>query len=121
MLPLQPRAGDPRLAAHMLQPLRLPPSPGATWPLRHDPDPATARPQRPAHRRHLRSLRVNVSSSFAIVDGEIGPDNVFAVDPESSFDNHVVCENQAKEYWVARASLLRSCLEDKTDPWENKG
>lgn len=40
--------------------------------------------------RHLRSLWVNVSSSFAIVDGEIGPDNVFAVDPESSFDDHVV-------------------------------
>jgi len=47
-------------------------------------------PPAPRHRGHLRSLRVNVPSSFAIVDGEIGPDNVFAVDPESSFDDHVV-------------------------------
>lgn len=45
---------------------------------------------------HLRSLRVNVPRPFAIVDGEIGPDNVFAVDPESSFDNHVVWRTKPK-------------------------
>lgn len=43
-----------------------------------------------AHWGHLRSLRVDVSNPFAIIDGEIGPDNVFVVDPERSFNNHVV-------------------------------
>lgn len=103
--------GNPALGEYPSpKPLRRPPPPHCRprWP-RHP----------PAHQGHLRSLWVNVPSSFAIVDGETGPDNVFAVDPESSFHNHVVWENQAKEYWVARAS--RSRLEDRTDPWENKG
>lgn len=37
-----------------------------------------------------RSLWVNVSNPFAIIDGEIGPDNVFVVDPERGFNDHVV-------------------------------
>lgn len=43
-----------------------------------------------ANMDHSRFLWVNVSSSFAIVDGEIGLDNIFAVDPESCFDSHMV-------------------------------
>jgi len=39
---------------------------------------------------HSRSFGVNVSSSFAIVDGEIGLDDIFVVDPESCFDSHMV-------------------------------
>lgn len=73
----------------------------------------------PAHWGHLRSLRVNVSNPFAIIDGEIGPNNVFVVDPERSFDDHMVWENQAKEYWVATAPCSHSV--DKRDPWENTG
>lgn len=39
---------------------------------------------------HLRCLGVNVASSFAIIDGEIGPDDIFPVDSECSFNDHVV-------------------------------
>lgn len=75
----------------------------------------------PAHWGHLRSLRVNVSNPFAIIDGEIGPNNVFVVDSERSFNNHVVWENQAKEHWVATAPCSHPHSVDKRDPWENKG
>lgn len=119
--PINPTREDPRPALCWHPPSFKPPHlchPSATHAL---PPPAVA--PLPAHWGHLRSLRVNVSNPFAIIDGEIGPDNVFVVDPERSFNNHVVWENQAKEYWVARAPCSRSHSHsvDERDPWENKG
>lgn len=59
---------------------------------------------------HLRCFGVNVSSSFAIIDGDVGPHNIFAIDPYCSLNNHVVQNKASQRYWITRELFLQFSL-----------